>query len=82
VEDREIARGRSPWLAADYYPQGYRIGSNVRLLPRCTVGSRQAEHELQGESMEEDDMVKSRYGNTLVRRRTDEGGRVASPRSL
>ena len=29
----------------------------VRLLPRCTVGSRQAEHESQGESMEEDDMV-------------------------
>ena len=26
-----------------------------------------------GESMEEDDMVKSRVGNTLVRRRTDVG---------
>ena len=36
----------------------------VRLLPRCTVGSRQAEHELQGESMEEDDMV-MRVGNSL-----------------
>jgi len=40
------------------------MGLLVRLLPRCTVGSRQAEHESQGESMEEDDMVKSRYGNT------------------
>ena len=37
-----------------------------KALPRCTVGSRQAEHESQGESMEEDDMVKSRVGNTLV----------------
>ena len=54
----------------------------VRLLPRCTVGSRQAEHESQGESMEEDDMVKSRYGNTLVLRRTDREGRAASPREL
>jgi hypothetical protein len=27
--------------------------------------------------MEEDDMVKSRYGNTLVQRRTDEEGRRA-----
>ena len=30
------------------------------VLPRCTVGSRQAEHESHRESMEEDDMVKSR----------------------
>jgi len=30
----------------------------------CTVGSRQAEHELQGELMEEDDMV-IRVGNSL-----------------
>ena len=38
------------------------------------------------ESIEEDDMVKSRVGNTLVRRErereTDEGGRAASPRDL
>ena len=34
-----------------------------------------------GESIEEDDMV-MRVGNSLVLRRTDEGGRVASPRSL
>ena len=27
------------------------------VLPRCTVGSRQAEHESHRESMEEDDMV-------------------------
>ena len=39
------------------------------------VGSRQAEYELQGELMEEDDMV-MRVGNTLVQeRRTDGGGR-------
>ena len=33
-------------------------------MPGCTVGSRQAEHESQGESMEEDDMV-MRVGNSL-----------------
>ena len=33
-------------------------------MPRYTVGSRQAEHESQGESMEEDDMV-MRVGNSL-----------------
>ena len=38
-------------------------------MPRCTVRSRQAEHESQGESMEEDDMVKSRVGNTLIQER-------------
>ena len=36
------------------------------------VGSRQAEHKLQGESIEEDDIVKSRYGNTLVQRETNQ----------
>ena len=51
-------------------------------MPRCTVGSRQAEHELQGESMEEDDMVKSRVGNTLEERRTDGGGRGCKPKEL
>ncbi len=30
MEDREIARGRSPRLAAGYHPEGCRIGSNVR----------------------------------------------------
>ena len=30
------------------------------------VGSRQAKYELQGELMEEDDIVKSRYGNTVT----------------
>ena len=40
-------------------------------MPRVTVGGRQAEHELQGESMEEDDMV-IRVGSSLRReRRTD-----------
>ena len=43
-------------------------------MPRYTVGSRQAEHELQGESMEEDDMV-MRVGNSLRRRQTNGGGR-------
>jgi len=51
-------------------------------LPRYTVGSRQAEHELQGESIEEDDMVKSRYGNTLYGDEPMREERVASPRSL
>jgi hypothetical protein len=32
----------------------------VRRIARYTVGSRQAEHESHRESMEEDDMVKSR----------------------
>ena len=78
----EIARGRSPRLAAGYHPQGCRIGSNVRLLPRCTVGSRQAEHESQGESMEEDDMVKSRYGNTSYGDEPMRRERAAGLRSL
>ena len=39
------------------------------------VGSRQAEHESQGESMEEDDMAKSRVGNTLVQETNRWGGR-------
>jgi len=34
------------------------------VLPGCTVGSRQAEHESHRESMEEDDMV-MRVGNSL-----------------
>ena len=46
-----------------------------KALPGCTVGSRRAEHESQGESMEEDDIAKSRVGNTLVQRRNDRGGR-------
>ena len=42
------------------------------------VGSRQAEHKSQRELMEEDNMVKSRVGNTLVQERDEpikeEGG--------
>ena len=34
------------------------------ILPGCTVESRQAEHESHRESIEEDNMVKSRVGNT------------------
>ena len=50
-------------------------------MPRRTVGSRQAEHKSQGESMEEDDMVKSRVGNTLVQeRQTDKRGRGCKPK--
>ena len=41
-------------------------GSMCKALSGYTVGSRQAEHESQGESMEEDDIAKSRVGNTLV----------------
>ena len=44
----------------------YIIEPRCKALPGCTVGSRQAEHESQGESMEEDDIAKSRVGNTLV----------------
>ena len=40
----------------------------------CTIGSRQAEHESQGESMEEDDIAKSRVGNTLVQERDEPMG--------
>ena len=51
-------------------------------MPGCTVGSRQAEHISQRESMEEDDMV-MRIGNSLVQeRRTDEGGRGCKPEEL
>ena len=39
-------------------------------MPRVTVGGRQAEHESQGESMEEDDMV-MRVGSSLRKRQTD-----------
>ena len=51
-------------------------------MPGCTVGSRQAEHESHRESMEEDDMVKSRAIPRVQReRRTDEEDkRAASPR--
>jgi len=40
------------------------------MLPGCTVGSRQAEHKSQGESMEEDDMV-IRVGNSLSTERDE-----------
>ena len=46
------------------------------------VGSRQAEHESHRESMEEDDMVMSRYSNTLGQRRTDGGGRRLQARGV
>ena len=42
----------------------------VRLLPRCTVGSRQAEHESHRESMEEDDMV-MKVGMAIPRTETN-----------
>ena len=50
-------------------------------LPRCTVGSRQAEYKLRRVDGREDDMV-MRVGNSLRERRTDEEGRAISPRSL
>ena len=39
-------------------------------MPRCTVGSRQAEHESHRELMEEDDMVMS-IGNSLGTKRDE-----------
>jgi len=51
-------------------------------LPRCTVGSRQAEHESQ-ESRWKRGRYGKEYGNSLVRRRIDEEDkRAASPREL
>ena len=44
-------------------------------MPRCTVGSRQAEHESHRESMEEDDMVMRQAIASVDKRRTDGGGR-------
>ena len=38
----------------------------------CTVGSRQADHKSQRETIKEDDMAKSRVGNTLIQRERDE----------
>ena len=49
-------------MLINYFLAFINIGSLCKALPRYTVGSRQAEHESQGESMEEDDMVKSRVG--------------------
>ena len=49
-------------------------------MPRCTVGSRQAEHESPGVD------GRGRYGNEAIalkgEGRTDEEGRAASPRDL
>ena len=42
----------------------WRLHSYEAVLPGCTVGSRQAEHESHRESMEEDDIV-MRVGNSL-----------------
>jgi len=58
------------------------LKGGCKALPRCTVGSRQAEHELQGESMEEGDIVKSRYGNTSYGDEPMREERVTSLRSL
>ena len=54
----------------------------VRHIARCTVGSRQAEHESHRESMEEDDMVKSRAIPRVQRRTDEEDKRAVSPRDL
>jgi len=51
------------------------------VLPGCIVGSRQAEHELQGESMEEDDMV-IRVGNSLGTETNRWGGKGCKPKVL
>ena len=39
------------------YINGAKLTKCEAISPRCTVGSRQAEHESHRESMEEDDMV-------------------------
>jgi len=57
-------------------------GTCEAYLPRCTVRSRQAEHESRRVDGREDDMVKSMAIASYRERRTDEEGRVASPRSL
>jgi len=44
------------------------------------VGSRQAEHESHKESMEEDDMVKSRVGNSLVQKTNQWGRKGCKPK--
>ena len=51
-------------------------------MPRCTVGSRQAEHESRRVDGREDDMVKSMAIASYREGRTDEEGRAASPREL
>ena len=51
------------------------------ISPRCMVGSRQAEHESHRESMEEDDMVKSRQ-QPEYRRQTNGGGRRLQARGV
>ena len=76
-----------PRFKERYIKSCYKIDKNrglkCKALPGCTVGSRQAEHESQGELIEEDDMVKSRVGNTLVQE-TNQWGRkeATSPRSI
>ena len=53
-------------------------------MPRCTVGSRQAEHELQG--VDRRGRYGNKVGNSLRRyereRQTDKEGRAASLRDL
>jgi len=46
------------------------------------VENRQAKHKLQRELMEEDNIVKSRYGNISYRDELIREERVTSPRSL
>jgi hypothetical protein len=68
-------------LPAGYPLKGW-IGSNVRhILPGCTVGSRQAEHESHRESMEEDDMV-MRVGNSLGKETNRWGRKGCKPEEL
>ena len=63
----EPAAGRLP-------PARVGSGRMLGVLPGCTVGSRQAEHESHRESMEEDDMV-MRVGNSLGMEETNRWGR-------
>ena len=54
----------------------------VRRIARCTVGSSQAEHESHRESMEKDDMVKSRAIPRVQRQTDKEDKRAANPKDL
>ena len=64
-------------------PKTRNVGTRCEgILPGCTVGSRQAEHESHRESMEEDDMVKRRAIPRVQRRTDEEDKSAASPRDL
>ncbi len=63
-------------LPAGYPLKGCRIGSNVRRIARVYGREQASRAYITGGSMEEDDMVKSRVGNTpSTERETNRWGR-------